>query len=264
MTVPRTNLVLSDLGLKAVLVVLLLFLTPHLDSSATEVVTAVTNLPLVFVSLVAVMGLYRRRINHPLRAWVWTGMFGGLAFASGAGIFAHGISLDPLVRVRLWHCINAALALTVTCFAAGAVLDGWGEQATYRVLPGLLAVSAGFFAYATFRSESFLPFIIYEGAAMLFCLAVYMRLTAQRRLAGAGWMSVGTAITMLAAVLQATRAVTFTLVVPFDHNAVFHLVQLPGLVCLSIGLQRGFNPRANTSVTSSSVATQPVASTDAL
>ena len=78
---------------------------------------------------------------------------------------------------------------------------------------------------------------------MLFCLAVYLTLAVQGRLAGVGWMIAGVAITIFAAVLQATRAVTFTLVVPFDCNGVFHLVQLPGLLCLLIGVRRGLGPK---------------------
>jgi hypothetical protein len=240
MTPPRPNLVLSDLCLKAVLLVLLLFLVPHLDSSPAEVVAAVTNVPLAFVSLVAVKRLCMRRTLHPLRAWVWIGVFGGLAIASGVGVIAHGFELDATTRKLLWHPINAALAVTVACFAAGAVLDGWSASAARRMLPGLLMLGAGFFYYATFCSETFLPFILYEGVAVLFSLAVYATLAARRNLAGAAWMTAGVAITMLAAALQATRAVTFTLGVPLDHNGVFHLVQLPGLICLLIGLRRGF------------------------
>jgi hypothetical protein len=166
-------------------------------------------------------------------------MFGSLMVACDLGIVAHGFELAPETSKLIWRIINAALALTVTCFAAGAALDGWGTPAARRMLPGLLGLGAAFFFYATFGSETFLPFILYEGAAMLFCLAVYATRAAQTRLAGAAWMTAGVAITMLAAVLQATGAVTFVLVVPFDHNGVFHLVQLPGLLCLLIGLRRG-------------------------
>jgi hypothetical protein len=51
-------------------------------------------------------------------------------------------------------------------------------------------------------------------------------------------MVAGVGITILAAVLQATP-VSFRLGVTFDHNGVFHLVQLPGLICLLTGVQFG-------------------------
>jgi hypothetical protein len=72
---------------------------------------------------------------------------------------------------------------------------------------------------------------------MVFCLAVYAVLTAQAR-PGAAWMLAGVAITILAAVLQATRVVTLVPSLPLDHNGIFHLVQVPGLLCLRAGLKK--------------------------
>jgi hypothetical protein len=215
----------------------------QLNPSTLEQVTAITNLPLVVTSLVAVACLWRRRQAHPLRAWLWVGMFGGLAIASGVGVFAHGLALDPAARKLLWYPINGALGLAVAWFTAGAVLDRWGPRAAGRALPVLLLLSVGFFGYASFVAKSFLPFILYEGLAMLFCLAVYLILCIQRRLTGAGWMVAGVGITILAAVLQAMPAVVLRLGVTFDHNGVFHLVQLSGLLCLLIGLQKGLGPK---------------------
>ncbi len=135
-------------------------------------------------------------------------------------------------------------------FRRGRALDGWSETVARRLLPFLLVVGAGFFYYANFCASSFLPFIIYEGAAMLFSLAVYATLTARGRLPGAAWIAAGVSFTILAAVLQATRWVTFTIIVPFDHNGVFHLVQLPGLFCLFIGVQKGHVPQASVAISS--------------
>ena len=214
----------------------------QLNPSPIEQVTAITNLPLALAALAAVTCLHPRRHSQPFRARLWIGVFGGLALATGVGIFAHGLGLDAATRRLLWHPINAALALTVACFVAGAVLDRLGPSAARWALPALLLLSAGFFGYATFWASSFLPFIAYEGVAMLFCLAVYLNLAVQRRLPGAGWMVAGVGITILAAVVQATP-VSFRLGVTFDHNGIFHLVQLPGLVCLLTGLQKGLGPK---------------------
>ena len=211
----------------------------QLNPSTVEQVTAATNLPLAIVSLAAMTSLYLRRHAHPLRAWLWIGMFGGLAIATGLGVFAHGLALDPAGLKAIWRPINAALGFSVACFTAGAVLDRWAPRTARRALPGLLLVSTGFFGYATFVASSFLPFILYEGLAMLFCLAVYLTLWPQRLLAGAGWMVLGVGMTILAAVLQAMPAMAFRCGVTFDHNGVFHLVQLPGLLCLLTGVQIG-------------------------
>lgn len=211
----------------------------QLNPSTTELVTATTNLPLAIICLAAVSLLSCRRHAHLLRAWLWIGMFGGLAIATGVGIVAHGLALDAAGKRLVWHPINAALGLTVACFVAGAALDRWGPAAAGRALGVMLLLSAGFFSYATFWSKSFLPFILYEAIAMMFCLGVYLSLAVQGRLAGACWMVMGVGITIFAAALQAMPRLKLQLGVTFDHNGIFHLVQLPGLLCLLTGVQKG-------------------------
>lgn len=210
------------------------------SSIPTELTIALTNISLGLVAVFGAFQVWRRRILNPLKATLWTVMFGSLTIASGFAVVVHGFELEPETSKLLWRVIYAALSLTVTCFAAGAVMDRWGAAVTWRTMPGLLILGAAFFYVANFRSQNFLPFILYETAAMLLSLAVYVRLAVRRQLHGAAWMAAGILITIVAAALQATRVVTFTLVVPFNHNAVYHLVQLPGLLCLITGLRQGF------------------------
>ena len=216
----------------------------QLNTSAIELVTAATNIPLAVTSLVTVAFLWRRRSTHSLKAWLWIGVFGSLTIAACLGVIVHGLALDSEAKKLMWHPLNAALALTVACFAAGAVVDQWGTRAAQLTLPGWLLLSAGFLLYTTFLAESFLPFVIYEGAVMVFCLGVYATLAFHGRIAGAAWMLGGVAITILASVFRAAQLGTFTLVVEFDHNSVFHLIQLPGLICLLIGLRQDLKPGA--------------------
>src|ERR1019366_3597946 len=125
----------------------------QLNPSTLEQVTAITNLPLVLTSLAAVVCHWRRRQAHPFQAWLWIGLFGSLAIASGMGVFAHGLVLDTTVRKLLWLPINGALGLTVACFVAAGVLDRWGPRPALRALPVLLLLSVGFFCYASFCGE---------------------------------------------------------------------------------------------------------------
>jgi hypothetical protein len=86
-------------------------------------------------------------------------------------------------------------------------------------------------------SGAFLVFVLYELAAMLFALSVYGYLAAKGTTGGMGLMALGVALSIIAAVIQATRFVSFTLIWPFDHNGVFHLVQLVALVALAAGIR---------------------------
>ncbi len=78
---------------------------------------------------------------------------------------------------------------------------------------------------------------------MLVALALYGRLALTRRLPGAWLMVGGIVLTIVAAVVQATQLVSFTLIWPFDHNGVFHLIQIVALPVLAVGLRAGLFPR---------------------
>jgi TctA family transporter len=80
-------------------------------------------------------------------------------------------------------------------------------------------------------------FVVYEAIAMLFALVVYVVLAARETLRGAAMMAAGVLVSIVAAAVQATGAVRFTLIWDFDHNGAFHLIQMVGLLFLLIGLR---------------------------
>jgi hypothetical protein len=51
------------------------------------------------------------------------------------------------------------------------------------------------------------------------------------------WRATYLGLSLLVAAMQASGAVSFTLVWPFDHNGVFHLVQMIGIPLLVHGLR---------------------------
>jgi hypothetical protein len=62
---------------------------------------------------------------------------------------------------------------------------------------------------------------------------------------GAGLIAAGIVVTLVAAALQARRWLTpFTLVWTFDHNGLFHMVQMLGLGLILPGLRAGMRDRA--------------------
>jgi hypothetical protein len=56
-------------------------------------------------------------------------------------------------------------------------------------------------------------------------------------------ISVGIALTIVAAAVQAS-ALSVRLIVPFDHNGLFHLVQLIATAAFANGLRRGLETNA--------------------
>jgi hypothetical protein len=83
---------------------------------------------------------------------------------------------------------------------------------------------------------AFLVFVAYEVVAMLFALAVYGRLAAQGK-EGGSLIAAGVLVTLVAAGVQQTD-LAITLIWPFDHNGIFHLIPMPGLLLMTLGVRR--------------------------
>jgi hypothetical protein len=205
----------------------------------TELTTAATDVLIAGVALACIAVLRRHKVRQPLRVGIWTWVFGLLALASLLGAVAHGLDLSATVRAWLWRPLFLCLGLGVALFVVGAVFDFSGEGAARKALAPLLGLGLGFFLFTEILSGTFLVFVAYEAMAMLAALGMYLSLSAKRRLAGAGVVAAGIALNIAAAAIQASGSINVTLFVPFDHNGVFHLVQVLALVVLAVGLLRG-------------------------
>ncbi len=157
-----------------------------------------------------------------------------MAAAAGAGF--HGLAAGPALLRGLRGAMSLALSMAVSLFVVGAVHDWFGAEAGAAVLPVMLAAGAGVFLVSCLFRGLFLVLIVYEGLALVFALTGYGWLTAAGSLPGAGWMTAGLLVSLAAAAIQAAGRARLTLVWRFDHNGVFHLVQIPGLIFLCKGL----------------------------
>jgi hypothetical protein len=139
----------------------------------------------------------------------------------------------------LWRPLFLSLGLVVAMFVVGAVFDLKGESAARSWLVPMLVLAVVFFAVTQIGSGSFRIFVVYEALAMVGALGIYLFLARKRCLAGAGTVAAGIMLNIVAATIQATGTIAVTIVVPFDHNGVFHLVQIVALIVLTRGLARG-------------------------
>jgi hypothetical protein len=212
----------------------------------TERTTAVTDVILALFAVVCVVYLLRiGRARDLWKASVWAWAFGLLALSAALGAAAHGFVMSPKTNRLLWQPLNLALGLTVSLFVVGVVYDLWGLAASRRVLPILLGVGVAFYLVTLVIPGGFLVFIGYEALAMLFALGAYLWLAARGRLKGAWLMAAGVMVTIVAAGIQASNAVQVTVIWEFDHNGVFHLVQVIGVLVLTAGLRAALLARGN-------------------
>lgn len=205
----------------------------QLTGVETELTTAATDTLLTLVVIAGIAWLCRRVPLSPRRT-LWVRGLGLFAAAGVLGALVHGFDLDPATRKLLWQPLYLTLGSALAFFSAGAIGDWRGDAPARRVLPFLLAVALGFYVLTWVSGGKFLVFVIFEAAALLLALIVYARLAfAGRR--GATFVAAGLVLSLAGGVLQASN-LSLHLVWDFDHNGLYHLVQLVGVLFLLAGL----------------------------
>lgn len=210
----------------------------QLNPSATELTTAATDAAVGLLCLVVLWWLRAIPVNATWKRALWCWVFGLLGLASALGAVVHGLELSESVRADLWRPLYLSLGLTVALFVIGGIYDWRGEAAARALLPWAVGIGASFFALTQLLSGAFLIFVVYEATAMVVTLAVYVLLSRTGRLVGAGMIAVGIGLSIVAAAVQASP-LSVRLIVPFDHNGLFHLVQLIATAAIATGLRRG-------------------------
>ena len=185
----------------------------------TEQTTAATDAMLALLALGGLIVLLRLNRYDPSKVRVWSVALACLAVASASGAVAHGVQVSGRAHDLLWLAIYLCLGLLVAFFVIGTVYDLWGERAARRWAPVMIVVGLSFFGVTRLAGAAFVMFVGYEAAALSLALLGYAYLALIERRPGAELMAAGILVTLLAAVIQATRWLTpFTAIWTFDHN----------------------------------------------
>jgi hypothetical protein len=211
----------------------------------TEQTTAATDVLMAILAFIVTVKVYQSGKGIDLKKtkiWIWA--FGLLTFASAIGAIAHGFQMSKLTNFVLWQPLNLSLGLAIGLFAAGVVYDFKNFTLPKALIPILLVCAIIFFTITVILPNAFIVFIIYEAIAMLFAFVVYTILASRKTIKGAGLMAAGILVTIIAAVIQAIETIKVIFIWEFDHNGIFHIVQMIGLIILLKGLQTEFRSRA--------------------
>jgi hypothetical protein len=209
-------------------------------NSPTERTTAGTDLLLAIQTASWAIIIYNMGQTSPWKAMIWVTAFSLMALAALLGTVAHGLAFAETIRRRLWRGLSLALGLTLACFLVGFINDMWGQAVAMFALPVALFLGFGFFGITLIIPSTFLVFIIYEAIILLFALIGYGWLMVMGQLAGSGWMTLGILLTLFAAVVQTRKKLIVTVIWPFDHNGLFHLIQFIANVFILLGLHASF------------------------
>ncbi|HKU62025.1 MAG TPA: hypothetical protein VJQ44_12455 [Gemmatimonadales bacterium] len=212
----------------------------ELIASTTERTTAATDLVLALAAIGAVVALGRRAPSFA--RGVWQAALTAAAAGAALGAVAHGLALSAESRELLWQPLFLLLGVTVSLFVVGAVASWQGAGAARRLLPPMLGLAVLFYLATRLTGGDFLVFVLFQAGTLVFATIVYLRLGA-RGVPGAGLVAAGLAVTLAAGAVQAMEGLELRLIWAFDHNGLYHLVQLVGLGLLTWGLGRVL-PRA--------------------
>jgi len=206
----------------------------ELIASTTERTTAATDLLLAIAAFVGAWHL-GRQAPASLAARIWAGALVAAGLASVLGAVTHGLEISQTLRELLWQPLFLLLGATVACFVAGGVADAYGPRPARLVLTVMLIVALGFYVATRLSGGKFVVFVVFQAAGLVAALAIYLRLTARRR-PGAILVAAALALSLAAGVIQASESLALHFVWEFDHNGIYHLVQLCGLALLVAGL----------------------------
>ncbi len=206
----------------------------RLNGAEAELTTAATD-ALLAVVVVAGFAWLAGRTPPSYRRRLWVFGLGLFALAGVIGAFVHGFELDPATRQLIWQPLYLTLGSALAFFSAGAIGDWRGDRAAARALAPLLALVIAFYLLTRLSGGKFLVFVIFEAAALLFALAVYAGL-ARKGMRGAGLVLTGLVLSLAGGVLQAS-SLSLHVVWEFNHNGLYHLVQLAGALFLIAGLR---------------------------
>ena len=208
----------------------------ELVGSATERTTAATDAALGLLAAAGALHL-ARAVPSSFARRIWQAALLALSLASVLGAIAHGLVMSDALREALWQPLYLLLGVTMALFVVGAA-DAWnGEGTARRLLLPLLGLALVFYGITRAAGGDFLVFVLFEAAALIFSLVVYLRLAYRRARRGAGLMAVALAVSLAAGVVQASGPMSVRLVWAFDHNGIFHLLQLIGVTLLLLGLR---------------------------
>jgi hypothetical protein len=212
-------------------------MTIQSNPSITEQTTAVTDAILGLLAAAGLPLLLRYRDRNRWKVGIWSCVLLTLVVVSLLGAVAHGLELSEVVRELIWRPLYLLLGLLVALFVVAAVCDWRGRRTASRLLPLAAVVAAAFFLFTQIVQGTFLVFVIYEAVAMLLALGIYVHLAVRHRRDGAALIALAIVLNIIAAAIQSSPSISLTLIWQFDHNGVFHLVQMVAVVVLMLGLR---------------------------
>ena len=194
----------------------------------TEPMTVATNVVLAVLAFVFAARLASRAIADGSSAAGWLGAaMAATGLAALVGALAHGTDPDigDDLRERFWRgalyttgLIGAATVASVAYFAA--------RGSVRTAILAFAVIKLGVFVYRAARRPEFSVAAADYGGALAVLLVGAAYEMARRRAPGMTWLIAGVLVSLVAGIVQARRLALHR---HFNHNDLYHVIQMPAL-----------------------------------
>ncbi|MCX4026196.1 hypothetical protein H0A36_15340 [Endozoicomonas sp. SM1973] len=205
------------------------------NNKLTEITTGVTDFILAIFIIFVIIQLYKEVRLDRWKVSLWCFVLGFISIAALFGAVVHTFELSTATRQLFWKPINFSLGLAVALTGLGGVYDFWGARTAIKLLPIAVGLGAGFFLLTLFLDKGFIVFMVYQVLVMVGVLIIYTTLAFRKQLAGAGIISLAVVVNIVAALVQQS-SLSLVVIVPFDHNGLFHIIQMVAIGLLGWGV----------------------------
>ena len=158
---------------------------------------------------------------------LWGASFLAMAMAAIAGGTAHGFAevLGAVDGSWMWKLTTFSIGLASAAMLSAAVVARVTGAARVALLGLVVAKLAIYLAWMSVHDD--FSFVVYDYVPSMLAVILLLALPGrQAPLAGAGWVAAGVAVSFAAAAVQHSG---FSLHRHFNHNDIYHVIQMGGL-----------------------------------
>jgi len=210
-----------------------------LTVSPVERTTATTSALLALLAFVAVIYLTRiQRKSNRLRPSFWLAGLFLLGLTGLVGSISHGFKFSgAMVSNDMDKWLDLGPILAAGMFLCGVAHDLHGPVVARQTLPFIVAIGFVFYLIALQLAVPSISIAAYQTIAMLPAFIFYSWLATRFQFDGAGWISLGAVLFILAAWLRANRQFQPEWVWSFNTDAISNVVCTLSVLTLAVGLR---------------------------
>lgn len=202
----------------------------------TEPTTTFTDYAIAVAAFIFAGSLLRiGGFNRQIAVRLWAAAFAWAAIAAALGGTCHGFALwlGGLNSI-LWRLMLYALSLASLAMLAGTIFSSFSKKVRQWFLWAAIAKSA--FTWAVLSHWPRFEVAAFDyGSAMVIVLVLQLRMLNQPTAHTAQWLIMGILVSGVAIGIQSSG---FSISESFNHNDLYHLVQLIGLGLLYQGAKQ--------------------------